>query len=181
MEAAVSAEEDLDAGEDFGFNADAIRKQFDEMDFEGVELIRAESSVQNGRRQISMAVKFQSLPALSDTPFFSERRVAVRKTGEGQYTFTQKARASGISPEAGAEMPAMMKGLFQGLKMQICVKTPGRITASNATETKGNEARWVYDIAENPESLSKILNLDVQVSFEGDNIEMPGFETHGTK
>ncbi len=181
MESAVSGEEALDAGEDFSFSADAIRQQFKEMEFEGVELLRADSSVQNGRRHISMAVKFNSLSALAETPLLSERKVSLKKTGEGEYTFSQKANTAAISPESGAEMAAFMQSMLQGLKVEIRVKAPGPITASNATETRGNEARWVFDIATNPNALSMIQNLDVQLSFKGDDEKLSGFREYGTK
>ena len=181
MESAVSGEEALEAGEDFSFSADAIRKQFQEMEFEGVELLRADSSVQNGRRNISMAVKFKSLAALSETPLLSERSVALKKTGEGLFTFSQKASAPAVSAESGAEMAAFMQSMLQGLKVEIRVKAPGPITESNATETNGNEARWVFDIATDPNALSKIQNLDVQISFKGDDEKLSGFRDYGTK
>jgi len=179
MESAVREDEELGAGENFSFSADAIRKQFEEMEFEGVELIKADSSVQNGRRNVSMAVKFASLSALSDTPLLAERRVTLQKAGAGQFTFTQKANAPAISPESGAEMAAFVQGMLQGLKVQICVKTPGPITGSNATKTEGNEARWIFDTSNNSNALAGIMNLDVQVSFEGGGKNMSGFQSHG--
>lgn len=176
LESAIIADEQLDAGDDFSFSADAIRRQFDEMDFEGVELIQADSSVKDGRRNISMAVKFESLDALSETPLMSERRVALQKGGDGRFTFTQRAGASAISSQAGAEMPAMVQSMFQGLKVQICVKTPGRIVSSNASETDGREARWIYDISNDSNAFARIQNMDVQVSFEADSRENHGTE-----
>ncbi|MCF7838403.1 MAG: hypothetical protein K9N49_07210 [Candidatus Marinimicrobia bacterium] len=177
------AEGDEDDGNPFDFDEEKLRAAFAEKGLEGVELLDVKSSVKEGWKYMTVRLAFENLAALGKTDFFEDNGLSLAKTEAGNYVLTQASadESAGEQEEMDMDDPAMqammqqMAPMFAGMRIEMTIKTPGKVISSNATEQGEDQVRWVYDVDADPSVISKMQKLSLRVEFDGTGLDLEPF------
>lgn len=169
----------------FEFDEAAVREKFAADKPEGVELVSVSTETLDGWKYVDMKMTFTDLNALSKTEQFGDNDFSIAKGADGNYVISQRAASeedmagAGGAPGGDDAMAegtmAQMAPMFAGLRMVTRVEVPGDIVETNATETEGRKASWVFDIDKDPAVLGKLQNANLKLVFKGDGVEIADF------
>jgi hypothetical protein len=154
------------------FDEAQIREDFKEYEPLGVRMEEATSWEDGVRRTVRLKMRFDSLGALSQTEFLSDRRLRVRRVDGGAMEFTQSAPPS---DPMMAEMADLMREMMAGFRAELRVETPTDILDSNADVQEARVARWIFDVSNDPTALARAQRLDLRVTFAAGEPPMPEF------
>ncbi|EIC23370.1 hypothetical protein [Thiorhodovibrio frisius] len=175
--------EDAGSENPFDFDEAEVREQFEAEAPEGVELVSLNSESIDGWKYMNLKLTFDDLAALRETEFFSDGAMSLTKNADGNYVLVQSTGAedampptpSGGSEVAEAAMLQQMAGMFAGMRIVTTVVAPSEVIESNATETDGRKASWVFDVDEDPTVLSKLQNMSLRMVFKGKGVDIAEF------
>lgn len=160
----------------FDFEPAEVRKELERFEDQGIKVENVDSSTADGWKTMHVELAFDDLASLSKTDFFKDKDVSLKKNAKGNYVFSQKAKDSaGMSAggeDASPEQLQQMAPMFSGMRIVHRIKVPSEIIESNANEIKGKTASWVFDVDKDPTVLTKIKNLDMQVEFDGEGVDL---------
>jgi hypothetical protein len=169
-------EESASLGEEvsmpFTFDETQIREDFKEYEAIGVRLEEVASWEDDARRTVRLKMRFDSLGALTQTEFLSDRQLSVRRLNDGSMEFTQIAPPS---DSMMADVADLMRELMEGFRAVLRVETPTDIIDSNADFAEARVACWIFDVARDPDALMRAQKLDLRVRFAAGNPPMPEF------
>lgn len=160
---------------------ETLRRDFAEYEEHGVRVVDADSRVEGGIREVNLSLSFQDLAGLSRTPFFARAEISLRRAADGRVTFRQSRRPSApgepspldlSDPHADAALQAWLEGLRAVLKVVV----PGPILDTNATESDRHEARWVFDLNQDPDAARRLDQALLLIEFDGRDLKsLPDF------
>ncbi|TVQ89153.1 MAG: hypothetical protein EA400_08010 [Chromatiaceae bacterium] len=183
MSQAMGEEMEVEQDTPFEFDEARVRADFEENRVDGVELLAVDSEVVDGWKYMQIKLRFDSLEALAETSFFEDSGMSLSRDAAGNYVLTQRSGNGDAlgAEEAGAaemqqQMMAQMAAMFSGLRIVNRIETPTDIVESNATEVRGRQATWVFDVDEDPNVLTQLDNLDLRVVFKGRGLNLPEIE-----
>jgi len=178
MQGAQSGSESKADEKPFDFDPESVKKELEKFKDQGITVKSVTTESANGWKTMNVKLAFDDLASLAKTDFFKENKLTLKKNAEGNYVFKQASKSAG----AGAEMDdkkmddAMIKQMapmFAGMKISHSIQVPGKILSSNATKTEGNTASWVFDVDKDPSVLAKIKDMNMEIVFEGADVELP--------
>lgn len=184
MSQAMGEEMELEQDNSFEFDEAQVRADFAENPVDGVELVSVQSEVIDGWKYMQIKLRFASLEALAQTSFFEDSGMSLTRDEAGNYVLVQRSGGpdalTGEEADAAAEMQeqmmAQMAAMFSGLRIVSRIETPTDIVESNATEVRGRQATWIFDVDEDPNVLTRLDNLDLRVVFQGRGLDLPEIE-----
>lgn len=164
------------------FDEAQVRKKFADEKYEGIDLLNISSETRDGWRYMQLKLAFDDLDSLKKTDFFKDSGLSITKGADGNYVLVQKPGSdemdmSGAGGGTGAAMDEKMvqgmAAMFAGLHIEMNVVVPGEVIESNATQVEGNRASWVYDIAEDPQVLTKLNGKEeMRLVFSGKGLDL---------
>ena len=165
----------------FDFNEENIRSSFSKMEQYGVKLDSVSSEVKEGWKYVHVKYSAKDLAALSKTEFAESSKMSLTKNADGDYVLLQKNSdyemgddSEDTPPEMKEMMMQQMLPMLKGMQIAIRVKVPGKIIESNATEVKGNEVAWLYDVDKDPSFITKASKMeDMKIVFSGKGLSLP--------
>lgn len=167
----------------FDFDEAEVREQFESNRPEGIELVSLSSENVDGWKYMNIKLAFDDLAALKQTEFFSDGELTLTKNADGDYVLVQSTGAGDAMPPtpadggdaAQAAMMQQMAAMFAGMRIATTVVAPTEVIESNATETDGRKASWVFDVDEDPTVLTKLQNMNLRMVFKGKGVDIPEF------
>ena len=186
MAESMGQEEDAEAesGSPFDFDEAEIREQFETSAPEGVKLVSLDSESVDGWKYMNLKLAFDDLAALRQTEFFSDGAMSLTKNADGNYVLVQSTGAEDAMPPtpsdggdaAAAAMLEQMSAMFAGMRIATTVIAPSEVLESNATETDGRKASWVFDVDEDPAVLTKLKQMNLRMVFKGKGVDIAEFD-----
>ncbi|HBA84410.1 MAG TPA: hypothetical protein DCZ95_09985 [Verrucomicrobia bacterium] len=155
-----------------------IRQDFKEYEPLGVSLESVQTETIDGWKYRRLKIRFASLEGLAQTPLMSERPMSLRRLPDGNYELLQ-AVSEQVLPETAPDANAQdfMKGFHAVLRFRM----PGTILESSAPEHSGNEASWVFDLAQDPDAIKKAEKATIRIVFSGKGLNnIPEFQKTST-
>ncbi|MBK5970080.1 hypothetical protein Thiosp_03265 [Thiorhodovibrio litoralis] len=179
------AAEDSGSEPPFDFDEAEVREQFETEAPEGIELVSLSSESVDGWKYMNLKLTFDDLAALQQTDFFSDSELSLTKNADGNYVLVQSTGAGEAMPPtppdgSDAAQNAMMQqmaAMFAGMRIATTVVAPSEVIESNATESDGREASWVFDVDEDPTVLSKLQNMTLRMVFKGKGVDISEFSS----
>jgi hypothetical protein len=174
---AAQAEEGLRVEQEtpFEFDPEQVRAEFEADKPDGVELTALSSEVVDGWKYIDLTVAFDDIRALKRTELFEDSELGIERLSNGHYLITQRGGGDEEMPSdmEGQALMQQMATMLAGFRIVQTIVVPGDILDSNATAVDGRRASWVFDIAEDPNVLTKLNQTDLTLTFAGDGVKLP--------
>ncbi len=175
IEARVKAEMgdgDADVEMPFSFDREKIREDFKEYEPLGIVLEDVRAWDDDAKKHVRLEMRFTSLAGVMKTEFFSDRVIELKKLDDGSYEFRQRgANAEQVQPET----LDVMRSVLAGFRAVLVLEVPGKVLASNADQTNGQRAEWVFDVDRDPGSLVRAQREDLWVRFSADGLTLPEY------
>jgi len=158
------------------FDEDVIRREWDKVRQDGVDLRDVKTHVENGWRFMTADIHFVTLQQLFECGMIKDCHMALTRGPNGQYGFEQSVdlRKSMKSLPMGMDMASlqpMVTMMMKDFKASFRVETPGNILRTNADRTEGRQAIWEMNGTQT-DLVKRIQNLDFRVMFEGKNLRI---------
>lgn len=164
----------------FDFDEAKVREKFNADKPAGVDLLAVSSEVVDGWKFVNVKMRFDNLAALKQTEFFADSGLSLTRDQNGNYVLSQRAgnsKDAGMPPPdeegMGAAMAKQMAAMFAGMRIAMNVVVPGNIVETNATETAGNTATWVFDVDQDPTVLTRMDKTEMRLVFAGKGLNIP--------
>ncbi len=173
------AEQDDNA---FDFDEEKIRKEFSEIEEEGITLTSVSTEVKDGWKYMNVKFTAKSLDALAETDFFEDANMSLTKDDEGNYVLLQKNSSDmmggddneDMTPEMKQMMMQQMLPMLKGMEVKMSVKVPGKIIDTNAKEVNGDIATWAYDVDKDPSFITEMESMDdMRIVFASEGLDLP--------
>ncbi len=165
---------------DFDYTEAEVRKDFESYKPYGVTLDSMSMEIRDGWKYRTLKIQFKTLDGLSKTPWLSDRLFSLSKNEQGNYVLLRAAGdgSTGLAPPPAADpnVEAMLAGMMKGFRAVIRVKTPTPIIESNAENSSGNTAEWIFDLENNAQALEKAQSLTMRTVFNGQGLSIPEFK-----
>jgi hypothetical protein len=163
------------------FDEGVIRREWDKVDHEGVDLTRVVTELSDGWRFMTADIRFVNLQKLFNCGMIRDCHVALTRGPDGQYGFEQsinlarsmKSLPSGINIETMRPMLAMV---IQDFTAVFRIEAPGRIIRSNADRTEGRKAIWEMN-GKQADVIARLKNLDMRIMFDGKGLSISDAQT----
>ncbi len=153
------------------FDEQVIRKEWEKVAQEGVQLRDVSTRLENGWRFMTADISFQTLQHLFNCGMIKDCHIALTRGPDGKYGYLQSinVRNSMKSLPKGMDMATlqpMLAMLLKDFRAEIRVKTPGDIVRTNADRTDGRQAIWLMNGTQ-PDLAARLQNLDLRLLFDG--------------
>ena len=164
----------------FDYTEDEVRKDFEAYAPYGVSLDSMNMEVRDGWKYRTLKIRFKTLDGLAKTPWFSDRLFSLSKNEEGNYVLVRAAGDGSTDmappPESDPNTGEMLAGMMKGFRAVMRVNVPGPIIESNAENTSGNTAEWIFDLEKDAQALEKAQSSTMTMSFGGQGLSIPEFK-----
>lgn len=157
----------------FEFDEAKVREEFAASKPDGVDLEAVTSEVAGGWKFIDLKLRFDDLRALKKIKIFKDSELRIIRDGSGNYRLVQKGPGSKEVSAGDARMQKQAAAMFAGLRIVNTLVLPSEVIATNATKVDGNRVSWIFDLAEDPEAISKLENTELSVTFSGADVHLP--------
>ncbi|MEA1928288.1 MAG: hypothetical protein U9N73_08770 [Candidatus Auribacterota bacterium] len=169
------AEEGAEAPEDdnqFEFDEDEVRKEFEAMKEQGITLNSVKSTKKDGWQYMNIDFDFKDVSKLDDTPVFEN--VSIIKNAEGNYVITSLMDNDKMGGgEAEKEQMKAMLPMLSGMRIAIKINTPNAIISTTAPIKSKDSAEWVFDVDKDPDSILNMSSTKMEVVFDGAGCIIP--------
>lgn len=180
MQEGKTEESQPDDNDSFDFNEESIRSRYAQLQKYGITLDSLSTEVKDGWKYIHMKYSTKDLAALAKTAFAENSTMSLTKDAGGNYVLLQKNSdynmgedAEDTTPEMKEMMMKQMLPMMKGMQVAFRVKVPGDVIESNATEVKGNEVAWIYDIDKDPSFVMNASKMeDMRIVFSGKGLSL---------
>jgi len=158
------------------FDENVIRREWENMEHDGVKLDRVVTRTQDGWRYMQAEIQFVSLQHLLDCGMLADGHISLTRGPNGQYGYQQSIQAGRVmkSLPPGMEMEAlqpMLAMMMRDFNASFSVQAPGRIIRSNAHRTEGSRVIWEFN-GQQADVVEKLQNLDLRMMFDGRELKI---------
>lgn len=162
----------------FLFDEAAIRAAFAPFAGKGLSLDSVKIGDSQGWRQVELKLTFDSLATLAASPLFRDFEIELSRDSAGRLVFVQRLPPDPLPPLAPGD-PRIEQDVVPalgGLRATVRVIGPGRLLASNASQSLDQTAIWEFDLARNTApSLAAMQNLNLRAVFDGTGSTVASF------
>ena len=155
---------------------DQIRRECERYARHGITVDNLKIETRNAWRHVDMKILFTNLKGLAATDVFKYVGFALAKNSDGNYVFYRAAEPKqGFNPP-DCEDPTvvrMLSPILGGFRVNLILKTPGRIVRTNASRKSGYTSIWTYDFERDPAAVVKIQTHRLITIFDSSGLDLP--------
>lgn len=155
---------------------DALRAELERYADQGIRIDELDVSSSGAWRTVKLKITFRDLTELAATKPFEYVGFDLRRDSKDNYVFYRASKpAPGYNPP-DFENPAvrrMLRPIFNGFRVVISLRTPGRVIRTNAHHHRAYVSEWVYDFERDPGVVAKLHTDKLVTIFDSSGLNLP--------